>query len=129
MATVPILASAVIVRHAGAPLRTASGFDCTCTPESYRAELREVRSLLTTASITSTVRGPPSGVTVEHRDGLGHDSAINIGLIATIPRVDPARPIGVLLDEQDRSGPRMPQRLRSRLAGSCYPGGRISPAG
>lgn len=66
-----------------------------------REEVREVRSLVTVAPITSTVRGLSSEVTVGRRNGLDHDSAINLDLITTIPRASLLRPIGMLLDDQE----------------------------
>lgn len=67
-----------------------------------REEVREVRVLVTIAPITSTVRGLSSEVAVGRRNGLDHDSAINIDLITTIPRANLVRPIGMLLDDQER---------------------------
>lgn len=66
-----------------------------------REEVREVRALVTVAPITSTVRGLSSEVLVGPRNGVDHDSAINIDLITTIPRASLLQPIGTLLDDQE----------------------------
>lgn len=68
-----------------------------------REEVRDVRALITVAPITSTVRGLSSEVPVGRRNGLDHDSAINLDLITTIPRANLVRPIGMLLDDQERA--------------------------
>ncbi len=60
-----------------------------------------MRHLVTVAPITSTVRGLRSEVLVDRRNGLDHDSAINLDSIATIPRADLVRPVGTLLDDQE----------------------------
>lgn len=67
-----------------------------------REEVREARALVTVALITSTVRGLSSEVAVGSRNGLDHDSAINLDLITTIPRAILVRPIGMLFDDQER---------------------------
>ncbi len=67
-----------------------------------REEVREARGLVTVAPITSTVRGLSSEVMVGPRNGVDHDSAINIDLITTIYRASLVRPIGMLLDDQQR---------------------------
>ena len=67
-----------------------------------REEVREARSLVTVAPITSTVRGLSSEVAVGSRNGLDHDSAINLDLITTIPRANLVRPIGMLFDDQEQ---------------------------
>lgn len=66
-----------------------------------REEVREARTLVTVAPITSTVRGLSSEVLVGPRNGVDHDSAINIDLITTIPRASLLQPIGTLLDDQE----------------------------
>ncbi len=66
-----------------------------------REEVREARTLVTVAPITSTVRGLSSEVLVGPRNGVEHDSAINIDLITTIPRASLLQPIGTLLDDQE----------------------------
>lgn len=66
-----------------------------------REEVRGVRGLVTVAPITSTVRGLSSEVAVGRRNGVDHDSAVNLDLITTIPRASLIRPIGMLLDDQE----------------------------
>lgn len=66
-----------------------------------REEVRAVRPLVTVAPITSTVRGLRSEVLVGRRNGLDHDSAVNVDSIATIPRDDLVRPVGALLNDQE----------------------------
>jgi len=66
-----------------------------------RAEVRAVRALVTVAPITSTVRGLRSEVLVGQRNGLGHDSVVNLDSIATVSRETLVRPIGALLEDQE----------------------------
>lgn len=66
-----------------------------------REEVRAVRRLVTVAPITSTVRGLSSEVSVGRRNGLEHDSAVNLDSITTIPREALVRPLGALLQEQE----------------------------
>ena len=66
-----------------------------------RDEVRVVRQLVTVAPITSTVRGLSSEVMVGERNGLDHDSVVNLDSIATVPREALLRPIGALLEEQE----------------------------
>lgn len=66
-----------------------------------RDEVRAVRALVTVAPITSTVRGLSSEVPVGRRNGLDHDSAINLDLITTVPRDSLIRPIGMLLEDEE----------------------------
>jgi mRNA interferase MazF len=66
-----------------------------------REEVRAVRQLVTVAPITSTARGLRSEVGVGRRNGLDHDSVINLDSIATIPRDLLVRPIGMLLEDQE----------------------------
>jgi mRNA interferase MazF len=49
-----------------------------------RDEVRAVRQLVTIAPITSTARGRRSEVVVGQRNGLDHDSVINLDSIATV---------------------------------------------
>ena len=67
-----------------------------------REEVRAVRRLVTVAPITSTVRGLRSEVLVDRRNGLDHDSAVSLDSIVTIPRDDLMRPVGALLQDQER---------------------------
>ena len=67
-----------------------------------REEVRAVRPLVTVAPITSTVRGLRSEVVVGRRNGLDHDSVISLDSIATVPRDLLVRPIGMLLEDQER---------------------------
>lgn len=66
-----------------------------------REEVRAVRTLVTVAPITSTVRGLRSEVAVGPDNGLEHDSVINLDLIATVPRSALVRPLGALLEHQE----------------------------
>lgn len=67
-----------------------------------REEVRAVRHLVTVAPITTMVRGLRSEVMVGRRNGLDHDSVVNLDSIATVPREVLMRPIGALLEEQDQ---------------------------
>ncbi len=67
-----------------------------------REEVRGVRNLVTVAPITSTIRGLSSEVIVGQRNGLDGDSAVNLDSIATVPRDLLVRPIGTLLEAQER---------------------------
>ncbi|MGI8677254.1 MAG: type II toxin-antitoxin system PemK/MazF family toxin [Jatrophihabitans sp.] len=66
-----------------------------------REEVRSVRQLVTVAPITSTVRGLRSEVIVGQRNGLDHDSVVNLDSITTVPRDLLLRPIGALLEQQE----------------------------
>lgn len=66
-----------------------------------REQVRAVRSLVTVAPITSTVRGLRSEVAVGPDNGLERDSVINLDLIATVPRSALVRPLGALLEHQE----------------------------
>jgi mRNA interferase MazF len=66
-----------------------------------REEVRAVRRLVNVAPITNTVRGLQSEVAVGRRNGLDHDSVVNLDSITTIPRDLLLRPIGVLLEDQE----------------------------
>jgi mRNA interferase MazF len=67
-----------------------------------REEVRAVRRLVTVAPITSTIRGLQSEVLVGRRNGLDHDSVVNLDSITTIARDALVRPIGTLLAAQER---------------------------
>ncbi|HJC59808.1 MAG TPA: type II toxin-antitoxin system PemK/MazF family toxin [Candidatus Dietzia intestinigallinarum] len=67
-----------------------------------REEVRAVRHLVTVAPITSTVRGLRSEVAVGQRNGLDHDSVVNLDSIATVPRAALVRPLGGLLEDQEQ---------------------------
>ena len=67
-----------------------------------REEVRAVRHLVTVAPVTSTVRGLSSEVAVGVRNGLDRESVVNLDLITTLPRDVLVRPLGALLDEQER---------------------------
>jgi len=67
-----------------------------------REEVRAVRRLVTVAPLTTTVRGLRSEVLVGQRNGLDHDSVVDLDSIATISRDQLLRPIGALLHEQER---------------------------
>lgn len=66
-----------------------------------REEVRAVRQFVTIAPITSTVRGLRSEVIVGQRNGLDHDSVVNLDSITTVPRDLLVRPIGALLEQQE----------------------------
>ena len=66
-----------------------------------REEVRAVRRLVTVAPITSTVRGLSSEVIVGQRNGLDHESAVNLDSITTVPREVLVRPVGALLEDQE----------------------------
>ncbi|HET7386175.1 MAG TPA: type II toxin-antitoxin system PemK/MazF family toxin [Nocardioidaceae bacterium] len=67
-----------------------------------REEVRAVRRFVTVAPITSTVRGLRSEVPVGQRNGLDRDSAVNLDSIATVARDALVRPLGALLEAQER---------------------------
>lgn len=60
-----------------------------------------MRRLVTVAPITSTVRGLSSEVIVDQRNGLDHDSAINLDSVSTVPQDALMRPMGALLEDQE----------------------------
>ena len=66
-----------------------------------REEVRTVRRLVTVAPITSTIRGLASEVNVGRRNGLEHESVVNLDSIMTVPRNALVRPLGALLKEQE----------------------------
>ena len=66
-----------------------------------REEVRAVRQLVTVAPITSTVRGLRSEMIVGQRNGLEHDSVVNLDSITTVPREALVRPLGGLVEEQE----------------------------
>lgn len=66
-----------------------------------REEVRAVRSLVTVAPITSTVRGLRSEVAVGPDNGLEHDCVVNLDVITTVPRSALIRPLGALLEHQE----------------------------
>lgn len=66
-----------------------------------RDEVRAVRSLVTVAPITSTVRGLSSEVAVGPRNGLDHECVVLLDSVTTIPRADLIRPLGALLQDQE----------------------------
>lgn len=68
-----------------------------------REEVREVRGFVTIAPITSTVRGLQSEVRVGPRNGIDQASVVNLDSITTVPRNLLVRPLGVLLDDQERA--------------------------
>jgi mRNA interferase MazF len=68
------------------------------TRELVRPHLRRV----TVAPITSTVRGLSTEVGVGVRNGLEHDSVVNLDNILTIPAGDLGRQVGFLHSDQER---------------------------
>ena len=69
------------------------------TRELVRPHLRRV----TVAPITSTVRGLSAEVVVGVRNGLDHDSVVNLDNIVTIPVADLGRQVGFLHPDQERA--------------------------
>lgn len=67
-----------------------------------REEVRQVRNLVSVAPITSTVRGLRSEVAVGVRNGLDHECVVDVDAVATIPRDLLIRPLGALLQDQER---------------------------
>ena len=67
-----------------------------------REEVRAVRALVTVAPITSTARGLSSEVPVGRRNGLDHESVVNLDSIVTISREALVRPVGALLEDQEQ---------------------------
>lgn len=67
-----------------------------------REEVRAVRRFVTIAPITSTIRGLRSEILVDQRNGLDHDSVVNVDSITTVAREALVRPIGMLLAAQER---------------------------
>lgn len=66
-----------------------------------RSEVLEVRSLVTVAEITSTMRGLAAEVPIDHElAGLDHESAINCDGLHTIPQSMLAKHVGAI-DEKD----------------------------
>jgi mRNA interferase MazF len=68
------------------------------TRELVRPHLHRV----TVAPITSTVRGLSTEVVVGVRNGLEHDSVVNLDNILTIPATDLGRHVGFLHPDQER---------------------------
>jgi mRNA interferase MazF len=68
------------------------------TRELVRPHLRRV----TVAPITTTVRGLSTEVGVGVRNGLEHDSVVNLDNILTIPAGDLGRQVGFLHSDQER---------------------------
>lgn len=58
--------------------------------------------MVTVAPITSTVRGLRSEVAVGARNGLDHECVVSVDSVATIPRDLLIRPLGALLQDQER---------------------------
>ena len=67
-----------------------------------REQVRAARSLVTVAPVTSTIRGLRSEVAVGARNGLAHESVVNLDLITTVARSELVRPLGTLLADQER---------------------------
>jgi mRNA interferase MazF len=68
------------------------------TRELVRPHLRRV----TVAPITTTVRGLSTEIVVGVRNGLDHDSVVNLDNILTIPATDLGRQVGFLHPDQER---------------------------
>jgi mRNA interferase MazF len=69
------------------------------TRELVRPHLRRV----TVAPITSAVRGLSTEVVVGVRNGLDHDSVVNLDNILTIPAADLGRQVGFLHSDQEQA--------------------------
>jgi mRNA interferase MazF len=69
------------------------------TRELVRPHLRRV----TVAPITPTVRGLSTEVVVGVRNGLDHDSVVNLDNILTIPAADLGRQVGFLHSDQEQA--------------------------
>jgi mRNA interferase MazF len=67
-----------------------------------REEVRAVRGLVTIAPITSTICGLRSEIPVGARNGLDHESVINLDSITTVPRNILMKYVGALLEDQER---------------------------
>ncbi|HEX6300289.1 MAG TPA: type II toxin-antitoxin system PemK/MazF family toxin [Acidimicrobiia bacterium] len=66
-----------------------------------RTEVLEVRSLVTVAEITATMRGLAAEVPIDHElAGLDHESAINCDGLHTVPQSMLTRRVGAI-DKQD----------------------------
>ena len=62
-----------------------------------RDEVLDVRSLVTVAEVTTTMRGLAAEVTIDHeRAGLDHESAINCDGLHTIPQSMLTEQVGTL---------------------------------
>jgi mRNA interferase MazF len=61
-----------------------------------RDDVRGGRDQATVASITRTVHGVPSEVTLDHRDGLPEFSVINCDVLQTLSKVKLERRVGRL---------------------------------
>ena len=61
-----------------------------------RSDVRGLRSQTTVATITSTVRGIPSEVSLDHRDGFDEPCAVNCDTLLTIEKSMLERRFGAL---------------------------------
>ena len=61
-----------------------------------RDDVRGLRAQATIATITTTVRGIPSEVPLDHRDGFDVASAINCDVLVTVEKLFLERRIGAL---------------------------------
>ncbi|MGA7227346.1 MAG: type II toxin-antitoxin system PemK/MazF family toxin [Acidimicrobiia bacterium] len=62
-----------------------------------RDEVLDVRSLVTVAEITTTMRGLAAEVTIDHEPaGLDHESAINCDGLHTVPQTMLTKQVGTL---------------------------------
>lgn len=66
-----------------------------------RAHMLGRLTAVTVAPITSTVRGIPTEVPVGLRNGLDHDSVVNLDNVMTIPTGDLLRLVGSLHPDQE----------------------------
>jgi mRNA interferase MazF len=67
-----------------------------------REPVRQFRSRVTVAPISSTIRGLSTEVRVDETNGLDHESAVSVDNIATVPSDHLGHLIGYLTPEQDR---------------------------
>jgi mRNA interferase MazF len=68
-----------------------------------RPEAIAVLHTVLVAPVTSTIRGLPSEVIIGTREGLRHDSAVNLDHVQTVERARLSRPIGRLDAEKMRA--------------------------
>jgi mRNA interferase MazF len=66
-----------------------------------RAHMLGRLTSVTVAPITSTVRGIPTEVPVDSRNGLDQESVVNLDNVMTIPARDLGRHVGYFYDHQE----------------------------
>lgn len=68
-----------------------------------RDDVRGRRDSATVAAVTSTIRGIPTEVSLDHRDGLPQVCVVNCDDLSTIPKARLARRIGRLSEAKIES--------------------------